>query len=51
MDLSLHQYYDRDEEGNLGGGNLGTQEMVNYLEEEAIPVLKSFYGPNVIVID
>ena len=51
MDLSLHQYYDRDEEGHLGEGHLGTQEMVRYLEEAAIPVLKSFYGPNVIVID
>lgn len=51
MDLSLHQYYDRDEEGVRGAGHLGTQEMARYLEEQSIPVLRSFDGPNVIVID
>lgn len=51
IDCTLPQYYDRDEAGNLGKGNFGTQEMAKMLEKAGIPSAKSFFGPNVVVID
>lgn len=51
IDCTLPQYYDRDEAGILGAGNFGTQEMAGMLKEAGIPSMKSFFGPNVVVID
>lgn len=51
IDCTLPQYYDRDEGGNIGGGRFGTQELVGLLADAGIPSAKSFFGPNVVVID
>lgn len=51
IDCTLPQFYDRDEAGTVGAGNFGTQEMAAMLAEAGIPCLKSFFGPNVVVID
>ncbi|RHP34932.1 ComEC/Rec2 family competence protein [Lachnotalea sp. AF33-28] len=51
IDCTLPQYYDRDEEGNLGDGRFGTQETAAILKNRNLPSLKAFNGPNEIVID